>query len=51
MSDYVFDEQRQDQELMRLHMIEELFDATTIGHIQQTGIGAGWRCLELGAGA
>ena len=51
MSEYIFDEHQQDQELLRLRMIEELFDPTTIGHLERTGIRAGWRCLELGAGA
>ena len=51
MSEYIFDEHQQDQELMRLRMIEEPFDPTTIEHLEQTGICAGWRCLELGAGA
>ena len=51
MSEYIFDEHHQDQELVRLRMIEELFDPTTIKHLQLTGISTGWRCLELGAGA
>jgi hypothetical protein len=32
-------------------MIEEALDATTISHLQSTGIDAGWRCLEIGPGA
>ena len=51
MSDYIFNRQQVEQELQRLRMIQELFDATTIGHLERTGIQAGWRCLELGAGA
>lgn len=50
MSDYIFEGHEQDDELVRLRMIEELFDPTTIGHLERTGIGAGWHCLELGAG-
>ena len=50
-TDYIFDEHDRDQEIVRLRMIEELFDPTTIGHLKRTGIGVGWRCLELGAGA
>lgn len=50
-NDYIFDEHQQDHELVRLRMIEELFDPTTIRHLERTGIGAGWRCLEVGAGA
>jgi ubiquinone/menaquinone biosynthesis C-methylase UbiE len=50
-NDYIFDEHGQDEELVRLRMIEEALDATTIEHLRRTGICAGWRCLELGAGA
>ena len=41
MSEYIFDEHQQDQELLRLRMIEELFDPTTIGYLERTGIRAG----------
>lgn len=51
MSEYIFAEHEQDQELVRLRMIEELFDPATIRHLERTGIRASWRCLELGAGA
>lgn len=50
-NEYIFDEHEQNQELPRLRMIEELLDPTTIRHLERTGIVAGWRCLELGAGA
>jgi precorrin-6B methylase 2 len=50
-NEYIFDQHEQDQELLRLRMIEELFDPTTIGHLERAEIAAGWRCLELGAGA
>ena len=50
-TNYIFDEHQQDQELVRLRMIEELFDQTTIEHLERTGIREGWCCLELGAGA
>lgn len=50
MSEYIFAERQKDDELLRLRMIEEALDPTTIGHLQRTGIGAGWRRLELGAG-
>jgi SAM-dependent methyltransferase len=32
-------------------LIEQALDPTTITHLERTGIHAGWRCLELGAGA
>ena len=50
-NEYIFDDHEQDQELMRLRMIEELFDPATIAHLEQAGIRMGWGCLELGAGA
>jgi len=49
--DYVFGAHEADPELARLRMIEELTDATTIRLLRRSGIGAGWKCLELGAGA
>lgn len=50
MSEYIFDGHEHRQEIVRLRMIEELFDPATVGHLQQTGIRPGWCCLELGAG-
>lgn len=50
-NEYIFDQHQQDQELVRLRMIEELFDLTTIAHLERTGIREGWCCLEIGAGA
>ena len=38
------DEQR------RLRLLEHHADATTISRLERTGVGAGWRCLEVGAG-
>jgi SAM-dependent methyltransferase len=35
----------------RLRLLEEVFDPGTIRHLDQTGIGEGWRCLEAGAGS
>ena len=51
MSEYIFAEHQKDDELLRLRMIEEALDPITIGYLERSGIGAGWRCLELGAGA
>ena len=50
-NDYIFEKHADDQELQRMKMIEAALDERTITHIQSTGIGDGWRCLELGAGA
>ena len=34
----------------RLRLIEQASDPTTFGHLDRLGVGAGWRCLEVGAG-
>jgi len=51
MSQYIFDKNAEDRELGRLRMIEAAVDADTIGLLNETGVAAGWSCLELGAGA
>ena len=40
-----------DDELARLGLIEDVFDPQTFRYLDAIGIGAGWRCLEVGAGA
>jgi hypothetical protein len=35
----------------RLTLIEETYDEVTTGHLTRLGVGPGWRCPELGAGA
>jgi SAM-dependent methyltransferase len=35
----------------RFDALEEAFDALTTQHLARVGVTAGWRCLELGAGA
>jgi SAM-dependent methyltransferase len=34
----------------RFSALSELYDATTIGHLERIGVGAGWDCWEIGAG-
>lgn len=34
----------------RFASLETLYDPTTFDHLAATGVGAGWRCLEVGAG-
>ena len=34
----------------RLRLIEQASDPTTLAHLDRIGVGAGWRCLEVGAG-
>jgi SAM-dependent methyltransferase len=35
----------------RLRSLEEWLDPGTVRHLRAAGVGAGWRCLEVGAGA
>ncbi len=51
MNDYIFTNNDTDTEFARLQMIEAALDPMTIKALEQTGIQAGWDCLELGAGA
>jgi SAM-dependent methyltransferase len=39
------------QEAARLGTLQSLHDAATTRHLQRLGVGPGWRCAELGAGA
>jgi SAM-dependent methyltransferase len=40
-----------DEELARLKLIEQIYDPPTIRRVSNLGLSAGWRCLEVGAGA
>jgi SAM-dependent methyltransferase len=40
-----------DDALARLRSLEQWLDPVTIRHLRARGVGAGWRCLEVGAGA
>src|ERR1700691_728715 len=37
--------------LARLRSLEQWLDPATIRHLRARGVGPGWRCLEVGAGA
>ncbi len=50
MGRYVF-EHSWEGERARLAMLEEIFDPGTVRHLDALGVGPGWRCLEVGAGA
>ncbi|BAY24850.1 putative methyltransferase [Calothrix sp. NIES-2100] len=50
-SSYVFANSQHLRELERLQKIEEVFDPASRRRILATGLTAGWRCLEVGAGA
>jgi SAM-dependent methyltransferase len=43
--------QTQDHWLQRAWGLAGMLDAGTIGHLEALGVGPGWRCLEVGAGA
>jgi SAM-dependent methyltransferase len=47
---YLFDHSW-NEELRRLRLLEETFDPGTFRHLEALGVGAGWRCLEVGGGA
>jgi SAM-dependent methyltransferase len=50
MGNYPFD-QAWDQERTRLTALEQALDPGTIRHLEAFGVGPGWRCWEVGAGA
>ncbi|MGH8993609.1 MAG: class I SAM-dependent methyltransferase [Acidimicrobiia bacterium] len=49
-STYIFDNS-DEHEAERLAGIQAAFDAGTFRHLSDLGVGEGWRCLEVGAGA
>jgi 2-polyprenyl-3-methyl-5-hydroxy-6-metoxy-1,4-benzoquinol methylase len=49
MAEYVFDH-NWNKERTRLANIERMLDPFTIQRLESFGVGAGWRCLEVGAG-
>ena len=50
MSRYIFDNAAV-QTGQRFSSLETLFDQWSIQHLASTGIGEGWRCLEVGGGS
>jgi SAM-dependent methyltransferase len=48
-SPYLLDNRR-DEAGDRFAALAALYDPMTIGHFDTIGVGAGWRCLEIGAG-
>jgi SAM-dependent methyltransferase len=48
--EYVFDNAWREAK-QRLQLLESLGDPTTIRLLEHLGVAAGWRCLEIGAGA
>jgi SAM-dependent methyltransferase len=52
MTEYVLpQENAEQQERARLALLEEVFSRHTISQFDAIGIGAGWRCVDVGAGA
>lgn len=49
LSQYIFDTGAA-QAAMRFDGLSKAYDAWTIQHLEHTGVGAGWRCLEVGGG-
>jgi SAM-dependent methyltransferase len=47
---YIFDQTGQ-SERERLQSLQDLRDPSTRDHLTRLGVAAGWRCLEVGAGA
>jgi SAM-dependent methyltransferase len=39
------------RETLRLRLLAEVYDPHTAEHLTRLGLGPGWRCLEIGAGA
>jgi len=48
---YVMNSAGTDFENARLRNLQQASDSCTIGHLDAIGVGPGWRCLEVGAGA
>jgi len=48
-SGYVFDNARPQAEI-RFATVAQMYDPGTVRHLTELGVGAGWRCLEVGGG-
>jgi SAM-dependent methyltransferase len=48
---YILGETADDTELIRLRKLQGYCDPITTRHLERLGVGEGWRCLEVGAGA
>lgn len=51
MSKYIFDNAAEEPTTQRFASLETLYDPRTFGFLTATGVGAGWRCWEIGAGS
>lgn len=50
-SPYLYSERKDEIELNRLRLTQEIYDPITIRHLESLGVARGWKCLEVGAGA
>jgi SAM-dependent methyltransferase len=48
--DYIFTNTSAESELVRLRLVEEIFDPNTFARLAQLGLSEGHTCLEVGAG-
>lgn len=48
---YIHSNEKDEVELNRLRLVEEIYDPTTIRHLEIIRASEGWNCLEVGAGA
>jgi SAM-dependent methyltransferase len=51
MSGYIFDNAAEQPTAQRFGNLEILYDPRTIHFLEATGVGPGWRCLEVGGGS
>jgi SAM-dependent methyltransferase len=47
---YIFDNAALSPSVQRLNSLESLYDERSARYLQRTGLGEGWRCLEVGGG-
>jgi ubiquinone/menaquinone biosynthesis C-methylase UbiE len=50
MNTYVFDNAAEAETAERFHSLDALYNFRTYRFLEMTGIGPGWRCLEVGGG-
>lgn len=52
MTEYILSQQRSpDVERTRVRLLEQFHDPLTARQLDAIGVGEGWRCLDVGAGA
>jgi len=51
MTSYIFDNAAEEPTAQRFASLEALYDPRTIRFLEATGVGPGWRCLEVGGGS